>query len=407
MSGEQFRAEPEYVAGLGVAFAEIGKDSQSIADFVGKNGPPGEFFSGPIISTLLEPFTSAAERTKARMSDIARVNTQTSLELNKAAWMYDDQEAKNFAALNEHTKQLGGRSSTYNSDVEVEGTTAAYDVVTAFPKVEQINLDEPSANREDLAALISEASGWLGDVNEAIKSTTRMAGVEWDALGTVLKPITGNWTELNRIGEAYKIAGNAFEASAKNLDDGVNRVGQHWDGKAALAFEDHARKQSEAMRWEGPVGRTIALGLGVVAEEIREAIKTVIRKLEELLESQVSLDGIAGKIKFLVRKVPAIQAATLGKIIWDVGDMILDLVDEIRVMVDSVKEFLSTIADPVGKAHEKLDEKLSPITSRIDDATRRAAVAMDIKNVSDFGSTLDRPKDGYDVGSGKDPWADG
>lgn len=325
--------------------------------------------------------------------------------------MYHDQEAENYNALNAHTRHLDSGHYRAGPNLELQGVTEAYGGAVAFPKPEAIKLDAPAANKEDVAALISDASGWLGDVNEAIKNTTRMAGAEFDPLGTVLSPISGNWNELNRIGETYKIAGNAFEACAKNLDDGLNRVAENWEGKAALSFDDFARKQSEAMAWEGPVGRTVALGVSVVAAQIREAIKTVIAKLAEMLEAQISIDGVWNKLKFVVKKIPVVgtaaQMAALGRIIWKVADLVLKLVDEIRELVNSVKEFLSVVTKPVGQTFTKLDEKLSPITSRVDDVTRRAALIDDIGEISDFESTEDRPEEAYEVGTGNAPWADG
>lgn len=407
---EEFRARPSQIAGLGNAVSEIGRDNKRTADFVSANGPPRDSFSGEIIGTLLTPLTEFADATKSRMTEMADVNIWTSVELNKAAWVYHDREAKNYAALNAHTVHLGGDDYWSDPTAELHGITEGYGGAVAYPKPAEINLDPPAANKEDVAALISEASGWLGDVNEAVKNTTRMAGAEFDPLGTVLSPISGNWSELNRIGETHKIAGNAFEASAKNMDDGLSRVAEYWDGKAALAFDEFARKQSEGMAWEGPVGRTVALGLSVAADQIREGIKTVVAKLAEMLEAQVSIDGVWDTVKFWVKKVPVVgttaQMAALGRIIWKVADLVLKLVDEIRELVNSVKEFLSVLTNPIGKAHTKLDEKLSPVTSKIDNVTRRAAIADDIGEISNFATAV-RPEEAYELGSGKGPWADG
>ncbi|WP_040789018.1 hypothetical protein [Nocardia paucivorans] len=98
----------------------------------------------------------------------------------------------------------------------------------------------------------------VGDVNEAVKNVTRMAGSEVNMLETLLAPITANWNELRRIGESYKLAGNSMESCGGNLEEVVRRVGPHWDGKAALAFEGWAQSQIAAMKWEGPVGRVIS-----------------------------------------------------------------------------------------------------------------------------------------------------
>ncbi|MFZ2178109.1 MAG: hypothetical protein WAW17_29600 [Rhodococcus sp. (in: high G+C Gram-positive bacteria)] len=407
---ERFDADASQIAGLAESFDEIGADSRRIADFVGKNGPPSADFSGAIISSLLTPFVVLSDATTTRMADIAKQNVETGVELNKAAWMYHDQETKNYDALNAHTRYVGDGTVEYGSYAEMPGITAAYDSPVSFPKPEEVKLDDPVANKEDVGAIVTEAAGWLGEVNESIKNVTRIAGKEWNPLEYVLSPISGNWSELKRIGETYKIAGNAFEASARNIDDGLNRVGEYWDGKAALAFDDYARLQSTAMKWEGPVGRILALALEMVADKIRDAVRTAVEKLADLLEAEVSLDGVFGKLKFLVKKVPVIgtsaQIASIAHTIYKVADLVMTLVREIEELTNRLKEYLEFLSDPALKAKEKLDERLSPITSRVDDATRRTAIAKDMVEVGQADKTLNRPKHGYEVGQGTQPWED-
>lgn len=410
MTDEQFNAEPGQIAGLSNAFAEIGVDTKAIADFVGKNGPPSSDFSGAIISSLLTPFVVVADATKARMADISTQNTFTAVELNKTAWMYDDQDRKNYDALNAQTFNIAGDTVTYGPLDEKVGYTAPYDGPVNYPKPEEVKLDDPVANREDVGAIVTEAASWLGDVNESIKNVTRIAGKEWNPLEYVLSPIKGNWNELRRIGESYKIAGIAFEASAKNLDDSLNRVGGYWNGRAAQAFDEYARRQSVAMKWEGPVGRMICLALEMVADKIRDAVRTAVRKLAEMLESEVSFEGVFDKLKFLVKKVPvlgtSVQVASIAHTIYTVADLVMTLVREIEEMTNRLKEFLEFLTDPAGKANEKLEEKLSPITNRVEDATRRAAITKDISEIAQINNTLNRPKEGYEVGHGAQPWED-
>ncbi|WP_068275450.1 hypothetical protein [Aldersonia kunmingensis] len=313
---EEFNAAPGEIAGLGVLVSSLGEDSGKIADFIDQNGPPSGDFSDAIISDLVEPLRTAAETTCGRMRDIGVASTSTGIELNKAAWMYHDQEQKNYAALNAVTHDVPSAAPVeYGADIERPGQTDAYGNVATYSKPETFKLDPPSANKEDVADLVTEVAGWLGDVNETIKSITRTIGTEVNPLDMVLSPITGNWNELKRIGESYKVAGNAMEATGKNLDASVSRVGEYWDGKAAIAFEENwARRQIAAMKWEGPVGRIVNDGLTVVANEIREGIKNGARKV---------------------------------------------------------------------------------------------AIANDIASATEIKSTLDRPREGYEVGSERQPWEDG
>ncbi|MEV0945342.1 hypothetical protein [Rhodococcus sp. NPDC049939] len=409
-TGELFYAEPNQIAGLAKLFDDIGTDSQRISDFVGKNGPPSADFSGAIINSLLTPFRELSDFTIRRMDDIAKQNVDTGVELNKIAWMYHDQEKRNYEALNAHTQYIGDEYVVYGPTVEMPGITETYGAVADYPRLEEVNLDDPVANKEDVGAIVTEAAGWLGEFNESIKNVTRIAGREWDPLEHVLSPISGNWSELKRIGGAYKIAGEAFEASGKNIDAGLSRVDEYWDGKAAWAFADYARLQIAAMKWEGPVGRTLSLGLEIVADTIRDSVKTAVEKLAELLEAEVSFDGIAGKLKFLVKKVPVIgtsvQVASIAHTIYTVADLVMTLVGEIEELTSRLKEYLEFLSDPAGKAIEKLEEKLSPITSRVEDATRKMAIGEDLVAVAQIDDTLNRPKQSFEVGEGTQPWED-
>ncbi|MCX5042095.1 hypothetical protein OG921_02665 [Aldersonia sp. NBC_00410] len=410
---EQFRALPSQIAGLSTLVTSLGEDSAKVAGFIDQNGPPSGDFSGPIISDLLEPLRTCATVTGGRMRDIGVANTSSGIELNKAAWMYDDQENKNYAALNAVTHDVPSASPVdYGPDTERPGQTDTYDDVTTYNKVETFKLDAPSANKEDVADLVTEVAGWLGDVNETIKSITRTIGAEVNPLDMVVSPLTGNWNELKRIGESYKVAGNAMEATGKNLEAGVKQVGEYWDGKAAIAFEENwARRQIAAMKWEGPVGRIVNDGLTVVANEIREGIKTAVLKLKDMLEDYVDIKTAKGILKNVLKKVPVLgwtlEIADLARKIATVVDSVQEIVRKVEELKNQLQEFLRVVTDPAHAAIDKMNQKLEPITTRIDDGARKVAIANDIASATEINSTLDRPREGYEVGTEHQPWEDG
>lgn len=410
---EEFLARPREISGLGRLVTDLGSDSSKIANFIVEHGAPGPGFTGPILSDLLEPLRVAAEITGGRMRDIGIANTSSGLELNKAAWMYHDQESKNYAALNAVTQDVPSAVPVgYGADTERPGQTDAYGNAATYNKAESFKLDPPSANKEDTADLITEVAGWLGDVNETIKSITRTIGAEVNPLDMVVSPVEGNWNELKRIGESYKVAGNAMEATGKNLEAGVTQVGRHWDGKAAIAFEENwARRQIAAMKWEGPVGRIVNDGLTVVANEIREGIKTAILKLKDMLEDYVDIKTAKGFLKNVLKKVPvlgwSLEIADLARKIVTVVDSVQEIVRKIEELKNQLKEFLRVVREPSTAAVDKLNEKLEPITSKIDNATRKAAIAQDIASSAQINATLDRPRQSYEVGTERQPWEDG
>ncbi|MBF6213834.1 hypothetical protein IU433_28560 [Nocardia puris] len=404
---EEFWARPSEIAGLSKLVDDLGNDSATIATFIGENcHPEGELFTGVIISDLLTPFNGLANTFKVRMSDIGTHNKSTAVELNKTAWMYHDQDQRNYAALNAHTSDVPGATpGDPGPNVERQGQTAPYGAATQYPKPESITLNPPTVNQEDTAGLIGEVAPWLNDVNESIKSVTRMAGNEVDPLVWVLKPIEGNWNEVRRIGESYKVAGNAMEATGKNLENGVKLVGEHWNGKAAISFEQNwAQRQIAAMKWEGPVGRVLADVAGKLADEIRAGIKTALTKLKEMLEDYIDVKSVKGIFKNVIKRVPGlgqiVEVVDLGHKIYTIVTAVKDIVDKIEETKNRLKEFLEFLNNPTQVVAQKLEEKVQP-------ALRTAAVANDLKEISKVNSTLERPRESYEVGTGNQPWENG
>ncbi|CAM3950443.1 hypothetical protein NONI108955_00980 [Nocardia ninae] len=405
--GEVFLARSDQIAGLGKLVDDIGVDSTNIAKFIGEHGQPkGELFTGPIIRDLLQPVRTAADMTRGRMQDMADRTSSTGIELNKAAWMYHNQDQKNYSALNAHTTDVPSAApAQYGADTEQPGQTEAYGNAVPYPKPESFKLDPPTVNQEDTAGLIGEVVPSLRDVNESIKSVTRAIGKEVDPLVLVLQPIEGNWNEVRRIGESYKVAGNAMEASGKNLENGVKLVGGHWDGKAAIAFEENwARRQIAAMKWEGPVGRVVADVMGIVADEIRQGIKDALTKLKDMLLDYIDVKSAKGIFKQAIKKVPGvgwcIEAADLANKIYTIVTKVKEIVDKIEELKNKLKELLAAISNPVGTATEKVKQRLEPVV-------KRAGVAVDLSELVQVNHTLERPREGYEVGSGGQPWENG
>jgi hypothetical protein len=197
--------------------------------------------------------------------------------------------------------------------------------------------------------------------------------------------------------------------------DGSTDGKPNWDGKASIAFGDWATKQVAAMTWEGPVGRIVSDCAGAVSDMIRDGIKSVLEGLWGMLNKYVDFDDIKGALKsvanILSAAVPGLGAARIAKLVYDIGVLIraaIEVVTKIKELADAFKKLLDIIKDPVGqlkdKGKQKLDEVIAPVTKKIDDATRKAALAKDIEQISHYGDTVDRPTQSYDTGSGAAPW---
>ena len=255
----------------------------------------------------------------------------------------------------------------------------------------------------------------LGNVNESIKNITRTAGHEIDPLGTCLDPIPGNWNEVRRMGEAYKIAGLGLEACGKNLEDSLKRVDPHWNGKGAQSFNDWASHQVDAMKWEGPVGRVLGDTFGVVADQIRKTIKAILQKLWDILNDQIDFTSVRGIFKTIGRKIPVVGQAyeivNLGIKISNIVDMAIHAVEKIRELVDKVKILIKYFTDPVtalkDKAQDKLNEAIEPFSDALAKGSKKVAVTADLAQIANIRSKTERPTDGYDIGSGQRPWEDG
>lgn len=84
-----------------------------------------------------------------------------------------------------------------------------------------------------------------------------------------------------------ELAGISLEQSGGNLDSAVERIGPRWDGRAAVAFEEWAGKQSTALKWEGPVGRVLPDCLTEIADAIRDGVRSACEKLRDFIASFV------------------------------------------------------------------------------------------------------------------------
>ncbi|MBF6127825.1 hypothetical protein [Nocardia brasiliensis] len=414
---ETFAANPSEIAGLSNLVTSIAGDALLASSFVAKEGRAADWLHGPIIDTLVTYIDDAADWMSQRHAVLANTTLGTGTELNKAAWMYHNQDQKTYAELNAHTEA----NIPSDDSTEKIGVTAQYVGAATYSKPESVKYDAPVANKEELASLIADIFPVLGNVNESIKSITRAAGTEYDPLVTCLQPIPGNWSEIRRLGEVYKAAGNGLEACGKNLEAGVKRIDAstdnkpHWDGKASVAFNDWATKQIAAMKWEGPVGRIVSDCAGRVSDEIKNGIRWILEQLWGMLNKYVDFDDIKGALKsvanILSAAVPGLGAARIAKLVYDIGVIItaaVDVVRKIKELADAFKRLLEIIKDPVGQlkdnAKQKLEEAVAPVTKKIDDATRVATLAKDIEQISHYSDTTDRPTQAYESGSGSAPW---
>ncbi|NCL74103.1 hypothetical protein [Rhodococcus sp. YH1] len=404
MSGthEEFSAATRRIAGAAVAVQEIGHDVVRANRYLAVHGEPNGNFDGVLLQTIRAGFQAVLPSAQSRYFQVADLCLKTSIELNRCAWMYDDTEARNYQRLN--ANMLFPKSvDAFDPDTPAPGPARPYPGTFPYGGPDRIELGHPETLPEDVRQVVADAAGWLGDVDEAIDLLTG-----WSPIAQVVEPLGGNWNELERLGDAYRIAGEAVETSGGNLAAVVRTLDPHWGGQAARAFTDYADRIVDALRWEGPVGRVIKETCYLVAEKIREGIVTAVRSLKEMLEEEVAFDDALQKLKFLLKKTPfvgtAAQIVTITKIVQNTMEFVDDVVDRIRELADALKEFLDALSSPADVLKDRVEQKLAPLTEAHERTEHRAEVAIDLAGVADASGPVNKPSSAYSVG--EDPWAD-
>lgn len=402
MGDELLRADSVEIAGLGQLVDRIGQETLASHRYIGDHAGLSDTIPGQILQRLAPFIASYQEYTRSRHMHLASNCSYIGDELKKAAWLYDDLEKRNYDALNAHTDLLPMPLAKPGSSSQAAiGNVGEYVDTVDYGSPSGIDYPPPNPAIDDTREAIDEAAGWLGEVDTTIFELT-----DWSPLTEVAAPLSGNWNEIRRLGEAFDIAGSAMEAAAESLEYGVGRVAPHWDGLAAQSFEEYSRRQSAAMFWEGPCGRTIHALAEAIAEKIKLGVQTVVRKLAEMLEAEVDLGSGRSAMKVVLKKVPVLgtawQAATIVEIIWKTRDLTMDLVRQIEEVIDLFGQFLDAIADPEGQVGRTVDRYLAPFNNYLD----MGKVGVDTAKTANIVPLLETPERRFTVGEGTKPWED-
>lgn len=400
MTEKTFEGDPSEIAGLGHLLDRISGDTLASHHYLLDNAGIGENVVGEILKKLRPYLARFQEMTRTRQVHLSANCGEMGAELNKAAWLYSDQDQKNYNLLNAHTSlpPLPGIDRG-SSDHAAAGHVDEFDGAADYGHPHGIDYPPTNPAIDDLRDVLDEAAGWLGEIDRTI-----FEFFGWSPLNEATIPITGNWNEIRRIGQAYQIAGDAMEAAAESLSAGVRRVDSHWNGAAAQAFTDYADRQLAAMRWEGPAGRTISAVCTAIAEQLRGAALAVVRKVVELLESEVAVDNARGALKVLLEKVPVVgtawQVESIIEMCWTAMDLTKDLIAKIEQVVDDFGAFLDAIGDPEGQVGKKIDDTLRPLNDFLDYGKQ----SVEAGKTADIRPVLDTPDEDFSVGTGDEPW---
>ncbi|MCJ0894446.1 WXG100 family type VII secretion target [Rhodococcus sp. ARC_M5] len=399
---EPLIARSSEIAGLGNLLDRIGADTLASHHYLLDNAGLGENVVGQILKRLQPYLARFQEMTRTRQVHLSVNCGEMGAELNKAAWLYADQDQQNYDLLNAHTSlpPLPGIDRG-SSDHAAAGHVDEFDGAADYGHPHGIDYPPTNPAVDDLRDVLADASEWLGEIDRTI---FELSG--WSPLREATIPVTGNWNEIRRIGQAYQIAGDAMEAAGGSFAAGVRRVDSYWNGAAAQAFTDYADRQLAAMRWEGPAGRTISAVCGVISEQLRNAALAVVRKIVELLESEVAVDNARGALKVMIKKVPVVgtawQVESIVEICWKAMDLTKELIAKIEKVVDDFGAFLDALGDPEGQVGQKIDDTMRPLNDFLDYGKQ----AVEAGKTADLRPMLDTPDENFSVGTGDEPWRD-
>lgn len=399
---EEFRADPRQVAGLSSLISETGSQTLMSYKYFNEHAGPEGGYSGEIFGSLVAPLGGIRDIWRDRHVHLAANCVQLGGKLNVAAWLYADQEKRNYEALNAHTDVVpipySDRGDAHRPAV---GSVELYSSPADYGHPEGIDYPPPVHLPDDTADVIADAAGWLGDVDYAIEEL-----IGHSPLRQLIDPIGGNWNDLRRLGAAYRIAGEAMACGGDALERGAAAVDEFWDGMAAVAYEQYAAKQIAAMRWEGSCARVIEAVADRAADEIRKSVFAIVSNTREHLEAQFDLSSGAKVIDFLSKKVPVVgsgyQLYIIADILYSGYELSKRMVDDIRMVTDAFQEFLSLVASPSGYLNEKFQQRIEPITKGL----HKLDLAKDIHDTASASPMYNVPKDPYSFGTGTQPWAD-
>lgn len=399
---EIFSAQSDEIAGLSRLVGEIGTQTSFAPKYFDEEALPRADFAIGTLSIIRDPFRLLEGTWRDRHGDLSSKCTSLGEELNRAAWLYDDQERKTYDAINSVIElRYEGILTAGDPTRQAIGHVPEYDVTVDYGAPDGIDYPPPATIADDFADVIREAGGWVADIDHFIEVHTGRSPIR-----DLLNPIGGNWNEVKRLGSAFRIAGEAMENAGLSLEGGAKRVGETWDGAAASAFDAFAHDQVEAMKWEGPCGRVIEAASNRIADEMKKSVISVVAKLKELLDKEVDVTDGKNLVNIALKKVPFLgptyQIGTVILIIKDTIELVEQMVTRIQEVTDAFAKFISLVTSPSGYLNEQFDRALEPLT----DAVEKTKLGIDIKNTADSGPMMRAPKNPFDAGDGADPWAD-
>lgn len=378
---ESFTVEPAQVAGFSTLAMALASQLGDLGIQVGRQTRPESGYTG--VMELVKPAVELyADTTSTRLIDREDYFHQAATELNRAAWAYSGQEEANYTVI---------QGTDLPSYVGVEpnlGGFRYFDGPASYPPAAEPALDPPPHGEADIRALLDDVGGNIDRVDDAIAWLT-----SWSPVSELVEPMSGNWTELSRAGEALLQVGDGAEVVQSNVTAGLAQLDPHWDGGAAAAFTDWMTRVADGIGQEGPLNRVVGQVYIQVAGEVERVAHFMVETLGTAVDRIVEAAATSWVPGYGWKKIyDAVRSAI--EVIQEAYDIIQDL----KAVVEAVQAVVEAVQDPAAFAESWVLEKLEPVTSGIEDAQTGLQVGEDLAALADTSALDDMPTEDYGVG---------
>ncbi len=153
-------------------FDDIADDASASTDYIRAECSVQQGLGAGVLALLSAPLAATADFMSSRYGGLAAVTRSTGVELNRVAWMYADQEAQTYDALNANILFEELIDAHYDPYTPAPGPAAPFLDPVTYRKAEEVDLPLSEVGAEDIRQVIADAAGWLGDVDDAIHAAT-------------------------------------------------------------------------------------------------------------------------------------------------------------------------------------------------------------------------------------------
>lgn len=154
----------------------------------------------------------------------------------------------------------------------------------------------------------------------------------WSLMERLIRPFTGNWTNLFTLRDIWNNIGDAIGDVNDNLNNGALTLGPQWNGNAASAFEAYMSRMALTLVSERDYAHYFADKVNEVGEVFEDGV--------EILGNV--LDIIAGtlgpkKLEYAIPWWGQKQLVKDVKALIEVADDVTEVADKIEAVIDILK----------------------------------------------------------------------